>query len=81
MNHPLDSYEWCILADKNGHRYVFRFDLANWKQIQKLVGSLAANPDVDFNWFDAAEVTYRIRSIVMEAEMCIQESLSRRFLA
>ena len=42
-------------------RFVFRFDDANRSQILKEVAHLAANPQIDFTWFDAALVSNKIR--------------------
>jgi hypothetical protein len=57
-----DSYGF--LYQKNGQSYCWEVRPETRQIVLSLVGRLAANPEVDFDWHDAAHVTSVIRQNV-----------------
>jgi hypothetical protein len=49
--------------DREGHKFVFLFDKSNWKELLRHVGRLAADPELTFNWQDAAWVGLQVRYV------------------
>lgn len=52
-----------VLATRE-HNYVFDCTPETRQEMLRCVGMMAADPDLDFNWHDAAQVTLVIRDIV-----------------
>lgn len=50
-----------VSLNKITDRFIFRFDDANRDEVLRQIACLAANPQIDFNWFDAATVSNKIR--------------------
>jgi hypothetical protein len=54
---------------KGHHRYVFRYEAGREAEIIANFASMAADPDSDFDWFDAAVLSYQMgRRLEMELE-------------
>ena len=54
---------------KGSHRYVFRYQAGREADIIAAFASMAADPDADFDWFDAAVLSYQMgRRLEMELE-------------
>ena len=47
---------------KDGQRYIFLFDEANRVETLRQAGRFAANPELSFNWHDAAIISQHVRS-------------------
>lgn len=56
-----------ILRD-SGERYVFLFDgdLRSLQALQRTTGRFAADPELDFDWHDAAIVSLRARELLAD---------------
>lgn len=63
---------------KGEEKFIFLYDDANRTETLRTLGRFAADPELDFSWYDAAVLSKRIRdSIPQEDEQPIQ----RRFAA
>lgn len=54
-----------IVHRKNGERFVFWVDddPESWLTLRRLVGELAARPDLAFDWHDAAAVVQQAQKL------------------
>ncbi len=52
-----------IRVIRDEHTYLFVFTLNNANKLRRQVGWLAANPEVNFTWKDAANVCHAIRAL------------------
>ena len=48
---------------KNGERYVFLYDDRSADQLLQTLGRYAADPELNFSWYDAAVLSQRIRTL------------------
>jgi hypothetical protein len=54
---------------KGSHRYVFRYQPGREADIIAAFAAMASDPDADFDWFDAAVLSYQMgRRLEMELE-------------
>lgn len=54
---------------KGSHRYVFRYPAGREADIIAAFSSMASDPQTDFDWFDAAVLSYQMgRRLEMELE-------------
>ena len=51
---------------KGEERYVFLFDDDNRVETLRQIGRFAANPDLNFTWYDAAVMSQKIRQAAAE---------------
>jgi hypothetical protein len=49
--------------ERGGHIFVFVFDKTNWKELLRYVGRMAMDPELTFNWHDAAWVGLQVRYV------------------
>ena len=54
----------CMRLVKGAERYVFIFDDAHRAEVLRTLGRFAMNPDLSFDWYDAATLSQRIRQTV-----------------
>lgn len=54
---------------KGSERYVFLFDDDNRSEALRTLGRYASNPDLSFNWYDAAVLSQKIRQTADEASL------------
>lgn len=45
---------------KGGERYVFLYDDTSAGELLKTLGQYASDPELDFNWYDAAVLSQRV---------------------
>jgi len=45
---------------KGGHRYVFRYPAGGEAEVIGAFASLASDPESNFDWFDAAVLSYQM---------------------
>ena len=58
-----------LSLDKGGHRYVFRYRPGCEADVIGAFANLAGDDDTDFDWFDAAVLSYQmVRRIVLELD-------------
>ena len=48
---------------KDGERYVFLYDDRSADQLLQTLGRFAADPELNFSWYDAAVLSQRIRTL------------------
>lgn len=51
---------------KNGERFVFLYDDESASQLLQTFGKYAADPELDFSWYDAAVMSQRVRALQRE---------------
>jgi len=56
-----------IAIIRDGHRWVFIFDAASIPELLRTVGRDAADPELNFSWYDAAVVSQKARRLVEAA--------------
>ena len=49
-----------LSLDKGSHRYVFRYQSGTEAEVINAFASLASDRDSDFDWFDAAVLSYQM---------------------
>lgn len=64
---------------KGEERFIFLYDDANRTETLRMLGRFAADPDLDFSWYDAAVLSKRIRDSIPAATE--EEPKHRRFAA
>lgn len=71
MNNRLQTAEDInVLALVKGEeRYIFLFRDEQRSTALRTLGSFASNPDLSFNWYDAAVLSQRIRKQVVDADI------------
>ena len=61
---------------KGEEKFIFLFDDANRDQTLRQLARFAANPELDFSWYDAAMLSRKIRDAVpVEDDMLIDSEL------
>ena len=48
---------------KDGQRYVFLYDDASYDELLQTLGRYAADPELNFTWYDAAVISQRVRAL------------------
>ncbi len=48
---------------KDGHRYIFLYDESSHDELLQTLGRNAADPDLNFSWYDAAVMSQRVRAL------------------
>ena len=56
-----------VTIEKGGETWVFRFAPANVERLLSRLAEMAADPASDFDWFDAAEVSWEAGKVVKSA--------------
>lgn len=51
---------------KNGERFVFLYDDASGPKLLQTFGKYAADPELEFSWYDAAVMSQRVRALQRE---------------
>ncbi len=59
---------------KGGESFVFRYSVGQETEVVGAFAELAANPESNFDWFDAAVLSYQIgRRVRSEISDCVEE--------
>ena len=54
----------CIaLVKDDGERYIFLYDDESAPQVMWALSRFASNPDLSFNWYDAAVLSQKVRRL------------------
>jgi hypothetical protein len=56
-----------IALVKDGERYVFLYDDQSVPQLLQTLGRYAADPELNFTWYDAAVLSQKVRRLQTEA--------------
>lgn len=64
----------CVMDDgvnvlalvKNGERFVFLYDDESAPKLLQTFGKYAADPELEFSWYDAAVMSQRVRALQRE---------------
>lgn len=59
----MDSSVNVIALVKDGERYVFLFDEESAPQLLQTLGHHAADPEMNFTWYDAAVLSQKVRRL------------------
>ena len=51
----------CVALVKEKERYIFIYDTESFQELMRLLGRFAVNPELSFNWYDAAILSQRVR--------------------
>lgn len=55
-----------IALVKDGERYVFLYDDQSTPQLLQTLGRYAADPELNFTWYDAAVLSQKVRRLQSE---------------
>ncbi|MFO0978083.1 MAG: hypothetical protein U0996_16875 [Planctomycetaceae bacterium] len=53
---------------RDGQRYVFLYDDSSVETVLEKLAEFAADPELDFTWYDAATLSQRVRDLQEEVE-------------
>lgn len=65
---------------KGEEKFIFLYDDVNRTETLRMLGRFAADPDIDFTWYDAAVLSKRIRDSIPAAP-AHEDDKRRRFAA
>lgn len=58
-----------IVLNKGSERFIFRFPNGNEGQLLDALVSAATNPELDFDWFDAAVLSFKLtQSLISQTD-------------
>lgn len=57
-----------IALVKDGERFVFLYDDDSSAQLLQTLGRYAADPELNFSWYDAAVLSQKVRRLQQEVE-------------
>ncbi len=57
---------------RDEHRYVFLYDDASLDEVLSRLSASAADPELEFTWYDAAVLSQRVRRMAQELEQAEQ---------
>jgi hypothetical protein len=63
---------------KDGHRYVFMYDDNSFESLLQTLGRYAADPDMNFSWYDAAILSQKVRRLQKLHEQNHRDNHQRR---
>lgn len=58
---------------KGKERYVFLYEDSQRAQALRTLGRFASNPELSFNWYDAAVLSQKLRNAVPEGEIEVRD--------
>jgi hypothetical protein len=61
--HSMSPQVRVAALSRGGQHYIFLFDEANRTETLRTLGRMAANPELDFSWYDAAVLSQKIRDM------------------
>lgn len=64
----LDTDIIAMCLAKGADKYVFIYTEPNSGEVLRTIGRFAANPELSFDWFDAAKISKRVREEAKEAK-------------
>lgn len=56
-----------IALVKDGERYIFLYDEESAPQLLQTLGKYAADPELNFSWYDAAILSQKVRKLQRES--------------
>lgn len=68
-----------IALVKGEERYVFLFDDDNRSEALRTLGRYASNPELSFNWYDAAVLGQKVRNATQQTEPQLVDENDNRF--
>lgn len=66
-----------IALVKDGERYVFLYDDQSVPQLLQTLGRYAADPELNFTWYDAAVLSQKVRRLQTESQKVEQKPFRR----
>jgi len=64
----MDSGINVLALVKDGERFVFLYDDDSSSQLLQTLGKYAADPELNFSWYDAAVLSQKVRRLQQEVE-------------
>lgn len=77
------EYAWLLMShiqrqlvlNKGNEQYIFRYDVGSEDELLDVLMDQAADKRTDFDWFDAAVLSFRLtRHLINQAEQLIGET-------
>ena len=66
-----------LVLNKGGEKFIFRYDIGNEGQLLDAFVASAANPQTNFDWFDAAVLSFKLtQSLIGEADNILYKDLN-----
>ncbi len=63
----MDASVNIIALVKDGERYVFLYDENSYSELLQTLGRHAADPELNFTWYDAAVLSQKVRRLKQES--------------
>lgn len=54
-----------LVLNKGSEKYIFRYSNGNEGQLLDALVAAAANPELDFDWFDAAVISFKLTQLLV----------------
>jgi hypothetical protein len=68
-----------LILNKNGQRYIFRYDTGSEDSLLELLCDYAGNPELDLDFFDASVLGYKLtKNLVDQAEKLVNKNSPRQ---
>ena len=74
---PMERSINVIALVKDGERYVFLYDDESGAQLLQTFGRYAADPELNFSWYDAAVLSQRVRRLQRQRSEGTSSSVRR----
>ena len=66
-----------LVLTKGGEKFIFRYDIGSEGQLLDAFVASAANPQTNFDWFDAAVLSFKLtQSLIGEADNILYKDLN-----
>jgi len=66
-----------LVLNKGSEKFIFRYDNGNEGQLLDALVAAATNPNTNFDWFDAAVLSFKLtQSLIHEADDILYKDLS-----
>ncbi|WP_245764641.1 hypothetical protein [Planctomicrobium piriforme] len=66
-----------IALVKDGERYVFLYDDRSVPQLLQTLGRYAADPELNFTWYDAAVLSQKVRRLQTDTQSDVPQKFRR----
>ena len=66
-----------LVLNKGSEKFIFRYDIGSEGQLLDAFVASAANPQTNFDWFDAAVLSFKLtQSLIGEADNILYKDLN-----
>lgn len=74
---PMQDGDYLVSITRNGQTYMFIYRDGMRTDMLRQIGKMAADPSIDFSWYDAALVSQRIRQTMHDEPVAVAPVASR----